>query len=113
MNGKSKKFPVMSSRIQVPKDAGAIIEAHRGSKVEIDFWYPNQEESQPEVTIGLTHVRAADNIRVSYDFERDGWVIEQMSNREAWDSGDPYCDPCWREAAFCPAWQFMESEEDD
>ena len=45
----------------------------------IDLWYPRLDENVKEIEIGLMDVRAADGILVSYDFERDGWVIKQAS----------------------------------
>jgi hypothetical protein len=49
------------------------------------------------------HVRAADDIRIHYDFERDGYVIEQASTF-TWSIDDEECDPDWQEVAFIQAW---------
>ena len=49
-------------------------------------------------------VRAADNIRISYDYDRDGWVVEQSSIFE-WDADDEECDEDWQEVAFVKAWE--------
>ena len=57
----------------------------------------------PHLLVGLEDIRAADDIRISYDFERDGWVVEQAAVFE-WDANDPTCDPDWGEVAFVPAW---------
>ncbi|WP_417744794.1 hypothetical protein [Rosistilla oblonga] len=62
------------------------------------------------IQVGLTDVRAADDIRISYDFERDGWKIEQASVFE-WEAGDQVCDPCWKEVAFLQAWS-QEKQSD-
>lgn len=69
----------------------------------IELWYPRNEGQSKYLQISLTEVRAADDIRVSYDFERDGWVIEQASIFE-WLLGDTACDPDWVEVAFVQAW---------
>ena len=75
-----------------------------GDELHIDLWYPGLAETQiKKFVIGLTDVRAADNIRVSYDKQRDGWKIEQASVFE-WESGDTVCDPDWQEVAFIQAW---------
>ena len=73
------------------------------------------EFSPPEVKyleVDLEHVRASDGIRVSYDFERDGWVIEQASTFE-WAGDDTVCDPDWQEVAFVRSWTRMKTGSDD
>lgn len=76
------------------------------SKHYFQINYPNRDKpSDDAVEISLCDIRAADNIRVWYDFDRDGWVIEQPSI-SSWPAGDTVCDEGWTEAAFCPAWQF-------
>lgn len=48
-------------------------------------------------------LRAADDIRIEYDFGRDGWVIKQAQVFE-WEIDDEICDPQWKEVAFIEAW---------
>ena len=69
----------------------------RGDEMHIGLFYPRTEHAVQSFVISLTDVRAADDIRVSYDFERNGWKIEQ-----AWNIDDPECDPDenWQEVAF-------------
>lgn len=74
----------------------------RGDTLSVDLYYPRSEEVR-YVEVGLVEVRAADSIRISYDFDRDGYKIEQASIFE-WDGGDNECDPDWQEVAFVPAW---------
>jgi hypothetical protein len=74
-----------------------------GTTREIDLWYPRVEGNPVFVEVGLMDVRAADSIRVSYDFERDGWKIEQASTF-SWECDDAVCDPNWQEVAFVKAW---------
>lgn len=81
----------------------------RGDTVHLDLWYPGIEDNARYVSVGLMHVRAADNIRISYDFGRDGWKIEQAS-RFAWV--DNVRDPDWAEVAFVQAWARQETEEE-
>ena len=57
----------------------------------IDLQYPRN--SPPRVTtleVGLEDVRAADSIQVSYDFDRDGWIVKQAGgwNRDQSKPGD-------------------------
>ena len=75
-----------------------------GDEMHIDVWYPRNETSPVKsLVIGLMDVRAADDIRVCYDFKRDGWKIEQASTFE-WAGDDEVCDPDWQEVAFVQAW---------
>lgn len=60
------------------------------------------------IEVGLEHVRAADSIRISYDFDRDGYKIEQSRWTEDDVSGDD-----WREVAFIPSWGLDERSRDD
>ena len=76
----------------------------RGDTAYIDLWYPDVEENDiNKVQVGLIDVRSADDIRIWYDKERDGWVIEQASTFE-WDGDDKICDEDWQEVAFVQAW---------
>lgn len=58
----------------------------------------------------MESVRAADSVRLSYDFARDGWRVEQASRSER-DEGDATRDPGWREVAFVLAWGRSEGAE--
>lgn len=70
---------------------------------QIDWLYPDiNSKDRAHLYLGLTHVRAADDIRISYDGIRDGWMIEQAS-RFSWEN-DKACDPDWKEVAFIQAW---------
>jgi len=77
--------------------------------------YRSDGEDESYVQIYLSHVRAADDIRIRYDFDRDGWVVEQASVFE-WDTTgivDPVCDPEWAEVAFILAWGRAKKKDDD
>lgn len=78
-----------------------------GSTVLVRLSYPRTSPKQ-HLEIDLSDVRAADGIRVHYDFSRDGWAIEQASTFE-WevdgDGGDDLvCNPDWQEVVFVKAW---------
>lgn len=75
--------------------------------VGVDLMYPRLEGHPKAVEVGLEDVRSADDVRISYDFDRDGWKIEQPVWTEEDRTGDE-----WREAAFLPAWAF-DSKPDD
>lgn len=83
----------------------------RGDTACLDIWYPEQREVK-YVQVGLMAVRAADNIRISYDFDRNGWRIEQAS-RHGWSGRDNVCDPDWQEVAFVEAWGRAETREQE
>jgi len=76
---------------------------HQPLTLAVDLLYPRAEGHPRYVEVGIEEVRAADSIRISYDFNRDGYVIEQASTFE-WDGDDPVCDPDWQEVAFIQAW---------
>ena len=81
----------------------------RGDTVYVDLWYPDVSEDCRTIQIGLMAVRAADDIRIQYDFTRNGFVILQEVH---WKDthGQTYCqDPeRWIEVAFVKAWQHTE-----
>lgn len=70
-----------------------------GRTINVNLMYPRMEDSFNSVEVGLTDVRAADSILISYDFERDGYVIKQASKFD-----DEEQDPDWQEVAFIQAW---------
>ena len=74
-----------------------------GEEAYVELFYPQLDNAIKHIVVGLSDVRAADDIRVSYDFERDGWKIEQASIFE-WSVDDQVCDPDWQEVAFVKAW---------
>ena len=77
---------------------------HHGDELHIDFWYPDTDNADVrKFVIGLMDVRASDKIRVSYDKDRDGWVIEQAS-MFSWDADDTECDEDWQEVHFVKSW---------
>jgi len=84
----------------------------QGDELHIDLWYPNIASSKiKKFVIGLMDVRAADDIRISYDMDRDGWKIEQASIF-SWDGEDKVCNPDWQEVAFIQAWEREIKERD-
>jgi hypothetical protein len=88
---------------KIVEDYGEGFAVNRyGSDIVVDLCYPRLNPVKA-VQVGLSDVRAADNVRLWYDFERDGWVVEQASTFE-WDGDDAVCDPDWQEVAFVPAW---------
>jgi hypothetical protein len=80
----------------------------------VEWMYPEiyDRSKQSTLTIGLCHTRAADDIRIKYDSERDGWVIEQASTFK-WSCDDLVCDSDWKEVAFVQAWAREKNKEEN
>ena len=74
----------------------------RGQTIDVDVWR-GYDGTPNAVEVDLMDTRAADGLRIEYDFERDGWVIKQASTF-SWEPDDPVCDPDWQEVAFVKAW---------
>lgn len=69
----------------------------------VELYYPRIDPPRLKaVQVGLMDVRAADSIEITYDFDRDGWVIKQASKFE-WEIGEKV-DGDWQEVAFVKAW---------
>lgn len=80
--------------------------------VSIELAYPRTEGNPNRVSIGLSDVRAADDLAVEYDFERDGWVLRMDKVREETTaSGSCHMETIegLAEVAFVPAWNEVES----
>ena len=78
--------------------------------IYVEMEYPRLEDSKAKcIVVGLSDVRAADDIMIEYDFERDGYVIKQAS-RFVWDADDKVCDQDWQEVAFVQAWAREDKE---
>lgn len=83
----------------------------RGNVAHYDIWYPRSSDVDT-AQIGLVCVRASDDIRVTFDFDRDGWSIQQEV------SVDEPCGTCsyatgeWVEVYFAPAWALRRGAAD-
>lgn len=78
-----------------------------GKTVHAELWYPRNSDRAQSVQVGLVDVRAADDIVIRYDFDRDGWVIHQDRVIER-DWGMEVVDQR-AEVAFIPAWNLATS----
>lgn len=74
-----------------------------GDVIRVDLWYPGVEGNPTAVEVDLMHVRASDGLRISFDFERNGWSIKQASTFQ-WEPGDEVQDSDWQEVAFVHSW---------
>jgi hypothetical protein len=70
----------------------------------VEIWYPRQRPDEAVIDITLIDVRAARNIRVTYDMDRDGWSITAPNDPGDPDNPQPIDEEIWSEVAFVPAW---------
>ncbi len=81
-----------------------------GRVLTIDINYPrNDDQRINTIEVGLCDVRAADTVRITYDFERDGWSIQQAS-KFVFTIEDKVMDADWQEVAFVQAWGRQKDE---
>lgn len=88
----------------------------RDDTLSVVLTYPPRDNENPNkqvryVEIDQESVRASDGVRLFYDYERDGFVVQQAS-RFAWNMGDKVCDPDWQEVAFIQSWARQETDEE-
>lgn len=79
-----------------------------GEVLEVALLYPPYRDGDSPgkvrcVEVDMESTRASDSIRIHYDFERDGYVIQQASTFE-WEVDDAQMDADWQEVAFIQAW---------
>ena len=102
----------MGAGVQEAQDVeGAAVKdpTHTEAVHHIDLWYPRTGPHTPEeptsVRIGLVDVRAADDIVIDYDFERDGYRI-RMATIHEWSDVEEMekVGEGLVEVAFVPSW---------
>lgn len=75
-----------------------------GETVGVDLIYPRSGTGPSFVEVGIEDTRSADTIRVSYDYDRDGYRIEQAPCFGLVHAADEDMDQDWQEVAFIQAW---------
>lgn len=75
----------------------------------VDLFYPRNNPTQ-RLKLMLMDVRAANDIEVGYDFDRDGWVIFSDLENPANPTNLDEHTPELKEVAFIPAWPAPEGE---
>ena len=88
--------------MELEKQVCSLESEEMDDTIYIELKYPRNEKNKNKVQVGLMDVRAADDILIEYDFERDGWVIKQASKFQ-WEIGEKR-DEDWQEVAFIQAW---------
>lgn len=80
--------------------------------VDVSLYYPRNSPINT-VELDLVEVRAADQVRVHYDFERNGWVMSQPRQYYVPIEDESFdLEVEWIESAFCPAWQYELTEDE-
>lgn len=72
-------------------------------EIQMDLFYPNVDSSPKYLALGLCDVRASDGIRIHYDFDRDGWVIEQIKHTEGLMH-----EGTWQEMGYFESWALKQ-----
>lgn len=81
----------------------------RGDTISVEPTYPNISTCGVKfIEVDQESVRASDGIRLHYDYNRDGWVIEQPT-KLSW-AKEPF-DRGWKEVAFVESWALSEEQE--
>ena len=93
-------------------EKGILINEY-GNTMHVEFAYPRQNKKIQHIEIGLSDVRASDGIRVRYDFERDGYVIEQPILKATKKDGYTQCDDEWHEVFFAKSWILSDKDDKD
>lgn len=78
--------------------------------IRAELHYPRNGAGPDSIIVSLLDVRAADNITLRYDFDRDGWAVTQDRTRQA--EGHMEVIEHDVEVAFVPAWNTGEVPTD-
>ena len=84
-----------------------------GREAHFDFSYPDTGEDKIcFFVIGLMDTRATDDIRISFDKDRNGWLIERRLPYRITGPKDVLSESVvkegWIEAALLPSWPFED-----
>lgn len=83
----------------------------------VELAYPPRSDGDPNkvkyVEINQESVRASDGIRVHYDYDRDGFVVEQCEPKLVKNDEHGYEDiEIWKEVGFFQSWAFGRGTPD-
>ena len=82
-----------------------------GRTLDINITYPSVDDKRVKyIEINQESVRASDGIRLFYDYDRDGWVI-QAPTKLSWHRDDKDCDYGWEEVAYVESWQLEDKQK--
>ncbi|MEL6061893.1 MULTISPECIES: hypothetical protein [unclassified Methylobacterium] len=80
----------------------------RGDTLHVDLTYPNiTKEGCRHIHVNQESVRASDGILLSYDYDRDGWSIQQEVMIDMDGCMMPVEPEQWVEVAFIKSWALL------
>lgn len=79
-------------------------------ELSVELWYPTIRKAK-SVRVSLYDVRAADDLLIRFDHDRNGWVIAMDLTR--YESGTMTVVEAEQEVAFVPAWNDADSRPAD
>jgi hypothetical protein len=88
----------------------------RGAEVHVTLTYPpwtdadNKNDQCRYVCVDQEAVRASDGVRLYYDYQRDGFVVEQPRPYMKLIDGCYHCEQTWIEVGFFESWKFDRPE---
>lgn len=90
-----------------------------GDTVRVELFYPRSDGHPKFVEVGICDVRANDGARLSYDFEEDGFRVEQPTSRVVFVpdtssalGGGLECRETWTQVFFAQSWALELSDEE-
>lgn len=92
--------------------------AKAGDTLRVELTYPpwtdadNKNGQCRYVYVDQEAVRASDGVRLHYDYQRDGFVVEQPRPFMRIVDGVYRCDETWIEVGFFQSWKFDRPQED-
>lgn len=85
--------------------------SRKDKELLVELTYPEtNKDGVAYIEVDQESVRASDSVRLHYDYDRDGWVVEKPT-KLCWNSSDKECDMGWREVAFIQSWLFREEQK--
>lgn len=88
-----------------------------GEEVHVDLLYPKHPGTPKFVVVNQSSVRASDGVRLSYDYDEDGFRVEQPTASavflpQAGDSGEVHEPDTWTQVFFAQSWALELSDEE-
>lgn len=89
----------------------------RGDAVSVELTYPPWSDAENKgqcryIMVDQESVRASDGLRLYYDYDRDGFVVQQPKSRlEKLSEGHYTTVEDWTEVGFFQSWKFEEDGE--
>ena len=92
--------------------------AKSGDELHVDLTYPpwtdadNKNGQCRYVCVDQEAVRASDGVRLHYDYQRDGFVVEQPKPWVELIDGCYHGREKWIEVGFFPSWRFDVDDDE-